>query len=193
VIDSFRRILLAILLLQVSGTLFGWTGVGADRVLVVCQPGSTTYTNDITLLKHDAVQAARSVIFPTSGDDSNQPLPAVDAQRSKEREERAVRAAQLEASKIGTGVSEQAQAVFDAVSKTMPCRWDGQTIVVLDEVRNCHLFLMKEQRESGVHRQRHWWLRCYARQQPKRSEAILRIIICRCLSKSRIAQKISRH
>ena len=61
-------------------------------------------------------------------------LPAVDLQRSREREAKAVRQAEVEALKIGVGVSREGQQLFDALARTLPCRWDNQNIVVLDEV-----------------------------------------------------------
>ena len=46
--------------------------------------------------------------------------------------------AQAEAAKTGIGVSNEAQQVFDALSKTMPCHWAQQSIIVLNEVRLKH-------------------------------------------------------
>lgn len=43
-------------------------------------------------------------------------------------------AAQAEAAKTGIGVSAEAQQVFDALSKTMPCHWKQQNIIILNEV-----------------------------------------------------------
>lgn len=61
-------------------------------------------------------------------------LPPVDLERCKKREEKALQQAEREASKIKVGVSRQSQAIFEALSKTLPCVWHDKDIVVLDEI-----------------------------------------------------------
>ena len=63
-----------------------------------------------------------------------QKLPAVDDARSARRLEEAVRAAEAESERVGVGVTRQAQLLFDALSKTYPCRWRETTIAVMDTV-----------------------------------------------------------
>ncbi|KAF9285029.1 hypothetical protein BGZ68_004200 [Mortierella alpina] len=64
-------------------------------------------------------------------------LPAVGfvhLDRIRQREQQAVREAQAAAARIGVGVSTVGQEIFDALSKTLPCRWAKDSIVVMDEV-----------------------------------------------------------
>eukprot|EP00030_Apusomonadida_sp_AF-17_P000900 a177275_154.p1 GENE.a177275_154~~a177275_154.p1 ORF type:complete len:190 (-),score=59.47 a177275_154:229-765(-) len=56
------------------------------------------------------------------------PIVVADIRR---RERLNVQQEEAAAARIGEGVSAFAQAVFDAMSKTYACTWDGETIVVL--------------------------------------------------------------
>ncbi|KAF9398217.1 hypothetical protein BGX21_008047, partial [Mortierella sp. AD011] len=58
----------------------------------------------------------------------------VQLDKIQQREQQAVREVQAAAARIGVGVTSIAQDIFDALSKTLPCRWAKDSIVVMDEV-----------------------------------------------------------
>ncbi|KAL8161601.1 hypothetical protein V2J09_013090 [Rumex salicifolius] len=66
------------------------------------------------------------------------------------REDSAIRQAELEAERIGVGVTSEAQTIFDALSRTHPVRWDKTTIVVMNEVRVSSPYL-PESVTGGTH------------------------------------------
>ncbi|KAJ2072004.1 hypothetical protein GGH13_002974 [Coemansia sp. S155-1] len=59
---------------------------------------------------------------------------AVDTSVAEARKQRALIQAQERAQRIGVGVSDKAQSIFEALSRTLPCRWSRDSIIVLDEV-----------------------------------------------------------
>ncbi|KAI3467486.1 hypothetical protein Pfo_024149 [Paulownia fortunei] len=59
----------------------------------------------------------------------------LDLSTLQAREESAIRQAETDAERIGVGVTAEAQSIFDALSRTLPVRWDKTTIVVMNEVR----------------------------------------------------------
>jgi len=61
-------------------------------------------------------------------------LPPVDFKQVQKREEIAILKHQEEANRIGEGVTPEAQAIFNHLQKTMPCRWDRDSIIVLDQL-----------------------------------------------------------
>lgn len=117
-----------------SGSVFGGNG-GDDGVVILRRPGISPYSHGITIIKRKNIEKVVESNAPANVvAASDEQLPEVDARRMQEKEERAVKAAQLEAAKIGIGVTEKAQQLFDAISKTLPAHWEDKNIVVLEEV-----------------------------------------------------------
>ncbi|KAG2760030.1 hypothetical protein JG687_00003579 [Phytophthora cactorum] len=61
-------------------------------------------------------------------------LPAISADELQRMEQRNKGVAERALASIGQGVSGEAQAIFDALNKTMPCEWEGANIRVMGEV-----------------------------------------------------------
>lgn len=65
---------------------------------------------------------------------TTEPLRSIDFADVQSRVEKAVQEDKKMRARVGQGVSEEAQALFDALAKTLPVRWHEKSIVVLDEV-----------------------------------------------------------
>lgn len=114
---------------EVQGEVFAFDE--ASGTVLIRQQGSTPFHNHLRLLRTSYIKSIEKASEPI---DPLAPLPMVDMQRCRDRETKALQAAYAEAAKTGVGVSSEAQQVFDALSKTMPCQWKQQNIVILNEV-----------------------------------------------------------
>lgn len=130
----------------VEGTL--WTYDASTSVVVLTSLSHSSSSNPTTaqnpsnqkrsyhLLKTPQIKSV--VVLSTSPDptlpDPASALAAINLKEVDARVKKAVRKDQEERARVGQGVSEEAQALFDALGKTLPVRWAGGSIVVMDEV-----------------------------------------------------------
>jgi hypothetical protein len=125
------------------GDPFGGVVYAVDDALglaVLRAPGDIQNRHHVQIINCDAkktVKVINSVSPPPNSrreEEDRAPLPIIDKGRQERRFETAVKAAQFVADNIGENVTEEAQEIFDALARTLPCRWKNQEIIVLDEI-----------------------------------------------------------
>lgn len=107
----------------------------AHNMLATRSPGSHNGVERVRVINTGSVEdvlsnqapATCSMELPTM---FSQQFPAF-LEQCRARERKALQQAEREASRVGAGVTQEAQGVFDALCKTLPCSWQGKTIVVL--------------------------------------------------------------
>ncbi|GAQ84978.1 hypothetical protein KFL_002150140 [Klebsormidium nitens] len=104
-----------------------------SRTLVLQEIGSSGSKRSLRFLKTSCVRDWKQV--GQGGDLPDLRNLRVDQTLVQQREEAAIKQAELDAGRIGVGVSDEGQDIFDALGKTLPVRWEKTVIVVLDEVR----------------------------------------------------------
>ncbi|GAA5862840.1 hypothetical protein JCM8547_006566 [Rhodosporidiobolus lusitaniae] len=119
---------------DVEGSLFAY-----ESSFAVLATSKSNSKHSFQLIKTSQIKAV--AVLSTSPDpflpSPSAPLPPAPTSTAAElssRVEKAVADDRKARARVGQGVSGEAQALFDALSKTMPCRWVGKSIVVLDEV-----------------------------------------------------------
>merc|ERR1719316_2121677 len=110
---------------ELNGELFCYDISGSNSV-VLRQPLNNGNSNYLWL-KTNIIREVRASGPPEPVEES---LPAVDLEEVTKRAKLLEETAQKNSRNWGVGVTQQAQEVFDAVNKTMPCTWEKEDIRV---------------------------------------------------------------
>mmetsp|Transcript_69440 Transcript_69440/g.206893 ORF Transcript_69440/g.206893 Transcript_69440/m.206893 type:complete len:181 (+) Transcript_69440:73-615(+) len=113
---------------EIEGELF-CVDISGSNSVVICQRlenGNVNYK----WTKANIIREVTASAGPASSA-AEEFLPHVDLRHVEARAKKLEDAAFAEAKRYGVGVTEHAQEVFDALSKTMDAAWDGEDIKVL--------------------------------------------------------------
>ncbi|TMW66485.1 hypothetical protein Poli38472_004250 [Pythium oligandrum] len=115
----------------VEGVIFTLDPIA--NFLILEESSSETPAKSKThIFQMDALKSIE-VIEKAAGD-ANLNLPHISEDDLLRLEQKNKGIAERALASIGENVSAEAQAIFDALNKTMPCHWEGQNIRVMEEV-----------------------------------------------------------
>ncbi|CAG8616826.1 10254_t:CDS:2 [Cetraspora pellucida] len=94
------------------------------------------FLKDVTQLhnRKSSVDINANINSSTTNSSQQTNVGYVQMDRIQAKELQSIKDTQVALAKIGVGVTQEAQDIFDAMSKTLPCRWHKESIIVLDEV-----------------------------------------------------------
>ena len=93
------------------------------------EPTKRTYR----IINTNFIENIQLVSLPTQPVDVS--VPEINLDKIRAIEHKNLKNAEKEIEKIGVGVSKEAQEIFNALSRTYPCAWEGKNIIVMGEVR----------------------------------------------------------
>lgn len=114
---------------------------GRDAATGQSKPGSGSRGKfDFHFLKVAALKDVVVIPAPASEGGASEaagglvPVGNLNVDKIISRENHAVKVERDRIARIGVGVSKEAQHIFDALSKTMPCTWNNDQILILGQV-----------------------------------------------------------
>ncbi|KAI9489033.1 anticodon-binding domain-containing protein [Zychaea mexicana] len=126
---------------EIQGRIYTYDRM-TNSIALECSPDNTQHQSRkglpfrIIKISHIKEVLANDEGNSSGGGDGGNYLPIsyVHVERLDARESSGVKHMRQRVAKMGVGVTKEAQDIFDALSKTLPCRWSNDIIVVLDEV-----------------------------------------------------------
>jgi len=119
---------------EVEGEIFSYDTTTNCVVLIQHQTHSTL-KKSYRILKTSFVKEVQYLGRVDNQDSANFEFTPINIQKIRSKEDSSLHALRDEASRIGVGVTKEAQEIFDALAKTLPCHWNQDTIIVLEEVK----------------------------------------------------------
>ncbi|KAJ3106407.1 hypothetical protein HDU97_006392 [Phlyctochytrium planicorne] len=108
---------------------------GIKDVTTLSTHDSTSEDSDAAVKKDGAANGESSYPGKRNYPATLQPVGYVPIDKVLAREQALLKSEAERVAKIGIGVSDEAQELFYALDKTLPTRWKGSTIIVMDEVK----------------------------------------------------------